>query len=564
MKRVALAFCVALLCTVIGRAAYRAASPPQPPLSKFVPAGPLLYLEAKDFSSLLGEWNSSRQKKDWVDSDSYQVFSRSRLFLRLKGAGDQFAATAGLPPNIDFLSEVAGQHSVIAIYDIGKLQFLYITYLPSAQSMRTDLWQTRAKFEKRNSAGFDFYLRRDPESEREVAFAISGDYLLLATRENLIAEALQLIFGKQDRTVESDSWWAQSTSATGQAGDLRMVMDLQSLVPNGYFRTYWVQQNITDLSQYSSAVSDLFRSGKQYRDERVLIRKKAPEPNLTSDGMSAAADLSRFIPENAGLYVTRADPSADASFHLLETKVLSPHPENSARSQFAPQVQLTSGEQGSSSDLEERIDQKPSESPLAAESASELRAMIDKMPITASLLVQSTQADPRGVFVRIHSVVVLMGASDWNESEASSAITEYAGPSMTASKLGLQWQQQRNYRQLDGLWPLFMSVRGKYLVVSDDSDLMEASLARSAQNSDRKPLRMLAGFNHSRERENFARLSGSLDLRGAAASGERQPQFFSGTMASLSKILASVSAEQIEIRNDGDRERQTVTYEWSK
>src|SRR5581483_6783147 len=289
-------------------------------------------------------------------------------------------------------SEVAGQHSVIAIYDIGKLQFLYITYLPSAQSMRTDLWQTRAKFEKSNSAGFDFYLRRDPESEREVAFAISGDYLLLATRENLIAEALQLISGKQDRTVESDSWWAQSTSATGQAGDLRMVMDLQSLVPNGYFRTYWVQQNITDLSQYSSAVSDLFRSGKQYRDERVLIRKKAPEPNPTSDGMSAAADLSRFIPEDAGLYITTANPSADASFHLLETKVLSPHPENSARSQFAPQVQLTSGEQGSSSDLEERIDQKPSESPLAAESASELRAMIDKMPITASLLVQSTQA----------------------------------------------------------------------------------------------------------------------------------------------------------------------------
>jgi hypothetical protein len=69
-----------------------------------VPAGSLLYLEAKDFSSLLGDWNSSPQKRQWLQSDNYEVFSRSRLFLRLKGASDQFAAAAGLPPDMNFLS----------------------------------------------------------------------------------------------------------------------------------------------------------------------------------------------------------------------------------------------------------------------------------------------------------------------------------------------------------------------------------------------------------------------------------------------------------------------------
>ena len=273
-KRILIVICIALGCAGIGWAGFRAVAPPDAALSKFIPAGPLLYLEAKDFSSLLSEWNSSPQRRQWLKSDSYEVFSRSRLFLRLKGAGEQFASAAGLPADLDFFPQVAGQRSALALYDIGKLQFLYITYLPSARSMQTPLYQTRSKFEPRNAGGVNFYVRRDPDSEREVAFAVAGDYLLLATREDLLAGALQLMAGKQDRTVESDSWWNQSTSAAAQVGDLRMVLDLQNLVPNGYFRTYWVQQNITDLSQYSATVSDLFRSGKDYREERVLIRKK--------------------------------------------------------------------------------------------------------------------------------------------------------------------------------------------------------------------------------------------------------------------------------------------------
>src|SRR5271166_4599232 len=152
MKRLALVFCIALSFAALGWAGFRTASPSQVSLSKFVPAGPLLYLEAQDFSSLLSDWNTSPQKKQWVHSDSYEVFSRSRLFLRLKGAGDQFSTAAGLPPDMDFLSQVAGEHSALALYDIGNLQFLYITYLPSARSMQTTLWQTRSKFEPRNAA----------------------------------------------------------------------------------------------------------------------------------------------------------------------------------------------------------------------------------------------------------------------------------------------------------------------------------------------------------------------------------------------------------------------------
>jgi hypothetical protein len=45
---------------------------------------------------------------------------------------------------------------------------------------------------------------------------------------------------------------------------------------------------------------------------------------------------------------------------------------------------------------------------------------------------------------------------------------------------------------------------------------------------------------------------------------EREPQFFSRNLASLSSTLAAVSAERIEVHGDGGKVRQTVTYEWSQ
>src|SRR6267143_1931375 len=227
MKRAATLLFVSIASIGASWAAFQALAPEPAPLSRYVPAGSLLYLQAKDFSALLGDWNASAQKASWVKSKNYEVYSRSRLFLRLQGTSDQFAAAAGLPPDMNFLTQVAGAQSALALYNIGKLEFLYVTKLPSASSMQSTLWQTRAKFETRGVAGVTFYVRRDPESGREVAFAVNGDYLILATREDLLAGAIQLMAGSKDRrTIEAEQWWSQSVAAAGPAGDLRMVLNL--------------------------------------------------------------------------------------------------------------------------------------------------------------------------------------------------------------------------------------------------------------------------------------------------------------------------------------------------
>jgi hypothetical protein len=574
MKRAILLLCIATIGFGVALAAYRPFASEQPPLSRYAPAGALLYLEAKDFSSLLSAWNSSREKRQWVSSANYQVFSRSRLFFRLGGASDQFAAAAGLPPDMNFLSQVAGSQSALALYDIGNLQFLYITKLASANAMQTALWQSRAKFGTREVAGVTFYLRRDAESEKEVAFAVKDGFLLLATREDLMAGALQLMAGSKDQTIETEAWFSRAVSSAGPGGDLRMVLNLEKLVPSPYFRSYWIQQNITDMKQYSAVVSDLFLSSKEYREERLLVKKAAPaaESTVTADanaGAAAVADLARLVPADAGVFQLRASPSPEAALALLETNLLAPHLGPGVASQFAPQVLLSSGETGSTADLETRIDIPPVQTQTSSSTAESLKTLLRSNPTQATLQLQSTELDKDGVFVRIHSAVVLLAASDWDESAARSALVDFVSPALTASQLGVAWQPKSGFQQLDGLWSFAVAVRGRYLIVSDDPALVGAVLSRLNQKSVAQPALFIAGFNHARERERFTRFTSQLDAQSAGPSAntfgqsENTPLFFSRNIASFSSTLAAVSSQKVVVRDAGDKVLQTVTYQWT-
>lgn len=382
-----------------------------------------------------------------------------------------------------------------------------------------------------------------------------------------MAGALELMAGGKDRSIETEQWWAQSLAAAGPAGDLRMVLNLEKIVPSPYFRSYWVQRNIADMKEYSSSVSDLFRSDKDYREERVLVKKEAPAGGPSeNDGAAGVAELARLVPVQAGIYELKANPSPADCFALLETKLLAPHLGPPATEKLAPQVALTNGETGSGSDLETRIDQAAAEQAGLSEGGVPLKDLFQKNRVRALLQVQATERDKEGVFVRFHSAFGLLGESDWNEAALRASLVDFAKPSLTAGGLGLQWHGRPGAQELNGLWDLIIAVRGKYLFVSDHTDLLDAMLVGMNQPVAFKPALFVGGFDHAHERENFARLTGSLDRfgneAGAAPGMAHTPEFFSENLQSLSSTLAEVASEKIVVRDAGDKVLETVTYEW--
>jgi hypothetical protein len=560
-KRSVLILLVLCATGIVGWTFFRPQAAPVHVLDQVMPEGALLYIEARDFSSLLKDWNASPERAEWIKSDDYRVFSNSRLFLRLGEASDQFAAAAGLPPNMKFLLEAAGRESAVAVYEIGKLEFLYVTRLPSSGDfVQSTLWQSRNKFQSRNAGGKPFFVRKDEESGRVVAFAVADNYLILGTREDLVAGSLELMSGSKGRALNGEGWYKQARAAASPTpGDLRMVMNLQNLAVTPHFRTYWIQQNITEMQGYAGAMSDLYREGRVYREERVMLPvNNDKEPGSTAPAVTA---LLSSVPSDYDFY--QAGPTdAKRALAVLEQKILAPRFGAARTERLAPQVQLTSGQTGAGTDLETRIDVEPASRVTGQNAAEALQRQLEKVSPQALLVLQASHKNADGVLLSLPAVVGIAASNEWDIVSMQKAVQEMIAPGLTATRLGLQWREVKDsggYHELDGLLPLQMAVRGKVMYLANDAGLL-ASVLQTRNPPLSQPATYAAGFSHARERQKFYEFTSLVDQSSATRGVE--PQFFSQNIASFSRAFAKLESEEIITRQTKDKIQQTVTYRW--
>ncbi len=240
--------------------------PPPADLATLMPSGALLYVHARDFNRLLTDWNASRVKQDWLNSDNYAVFQQSNLFGKLGGVYNEYSAALAFTPGLQGVAEIAGSESALALYDIRGVQFVYISRVEESQLGKAQLWAVRNKFEQREAAGIPFWLRTDPVSGRTVGFTFAKGWLFVATRDDLIARALQLLAGGKEPGLASERWYREATATRpAAAGELRMVMNLEALVKSDYFRSYWVQRNAPAIGQYWTGIADLNSQRHRYQ-----------------------------------------------------------------------------------------------------------------------------------------------------------------------------------------------------------------------------------------------------------------------------------------------------------
>lgn len=541
MKRtIAITGCISGLGLLVLAFAQVAANGPRD-LAALVPPGPLLYLEAKDFHSLLGDWNGSGEKKLWLASDNYQVFSRSRLFLKLQQAQTEFAAAAGVPPNMDLLENVAGGQSALALYDIGALEFLYITRLPADLFSATALWKTRGSYQPRQSAGLDYFVKTDAVTHRVAAFAAAKDYILLATREDVLASALTLIAGQNTLSAKQEPWFDRPVKAAQGPGELRMVLNLERLARSPYFRSYWIQQNVSDVRQYSSAISDASWESGDIHENRILLRAVEEAPAWNE---AAVGQIVRVASADVSFYRAWASPSSAQALSMVREKILDPRPAGSAPSQVAPRVALGNGEAGAETDLETRID----EAPLATAANPELEALrklLESRRVDAMMQVESSRVQADQVFVGVDTAVVLLAASDWDKAsvEAVAVPLEKAG----------------------ALSSLLSAVNGRFLIFSNRKEFLEALLSRVSSGAAGSGARYVAFYQHSRELPNFMKMTRLIDNPLTnTGQGDQEPAFFSRNVASLGQALASFESESITVHDSGAAVTQTVVYRMKK
>ena len=578
-------------------AALEVEAPVQSSLAAFVPPGALLALESPDFAALLRSWNSSSEQRRWLAGDDYAAFSRSRLFGRLGNAQSEFAAAAGLAPDGRFLEQVAGSQSLFAWYDIGNLEFLYITRLPSEQAARVPLLALRDKFEQRQAGGVTFYVHSSEDASaqpasgasgdgadsarpRLVAFAVRGDMLLLATREDLIAGALEQMAHPGGRSLATDPWYAAGVAAANEKpGDLRLTLDLAKISRSPYFRTYWVQQNITTMRGYTAALSDLYREPGLFREQRFLLPAGSVQP-------AANADLGpalHFLPSGV-VYRAVAHPSAEDTLSELGDKLLARTSASIQSPHEAPTANLTVPNAGDPSDLDDRIDAPQAPPDARAAGLAGLQSLLAANTPVAMLSFSnagavnqtsgSAETEERGsVYGAVHTGIALVMPTPCDVKPWQQALAAALSPRVSVGNAGLRWREETSAKtswfRFDGYLPLVFAADGNTCLFASDSDtLLAMTSANGADITHQVAATSVAGFSHASQRAPLLKLASLLDHKGGgpATSAFRngsEPPFFSGNMASLSNAFEDFDSETFtEFDATPTLTRQTVTYRW--
>lgn len=562
----------ALLLAAAGYVCLQTA-PQSPDPATLMPSGALLYLEAPDFGRLLRDWDASQAKADWLASDDYQVFSRSNLLSKLSGVYKEYGTAAGFLPNIRSISEIAGSDSALALYGLRDVEFLYVSRIADADLMKSQLWAVRDKFSQREAGGAAFFQRTDPASRRTVAFAFARGRLFLATRADLLAQSLELLAGGASASLASDRWYREATAAAQGKGDLRLAMNLDALVKTAAFRSYWVQRNSAALRRYWAGVADVKRSGGAITETRVLLHAPDPaEAARVATSASAVPSLVALVPPEAGLYKAWDAGDSSATAAVMVAKLIAPAAPRARDWRSAPAAASPDGRAGSEGDLETRIDEQPLPADAGiSDSVAAARSLADKAASRALLLVQSS-APAEGTFVPVYSVIVLAGAGEWDLDAVRNSLSAAAGKLWTTSQLGAGWLRgtagRHSVERLDGLGTLLFATRGRLLFLANDAGLLAATLDRVGTAAPAGAFTYAAGFQHSRERANYARIMAALDFAGFAGDPEdgqglrgAAPPFFSGNIGSLSRVLSKIAEVRVTEQENEAGTVQTVVYQ---
>ena len=211
---------------------------------------------------------------------------------------------------------------------------------------------------------------------------------------------------------------------------------------------------------------------------------------------------------------------------------------------------------GSEVDLESRIDERP-----ITEDRDSFKALRDRLVATridAMLDVSTTRVSADQVFVEAHAAIALLANAPWNADQIRDALGRAAEGIWSTSATATWRTGAGGIRELEGLGKLAMATDGKWLVIGDSPEMVNAVFARRNRTA-LAGAAYAAGWRHARELPNFERMTALIDFPQMPPGGA-EPPFFSGNLASLGRVLKRVDAATIVVHDTGSMLRESVVY----
>ncbi len=603
-------FACILFVSALAVAADRSPTADSMPLARLIPRGAIAYVQARDFAGLFGKWKASPAHDRYYASDNFRAFGQSRLYAKLSERLKEFETGAGIEMTEDRVAEMAGGATAVAMYDMGKLEIVYVTELPAAKASLTELFKQSSKFEtrKRGNAQYSVLeLATDGGRMRQgLCFSATDGKFVITTTESLMQRTLDN-FAAESTDRLSDSIAPTLAAAENFAAhDATLWTDIPRLKAQRFFKLYWVQgKAATALDGVSATLADLEIAGDGIHERRWSLyddtARKAvkAEPRNPIDFLKLASG-AQFLEAEALDAATDDAKAASAVMKTLFPAVRPTQPPSDPPS-MATSGGSSSGENGQRyQDLDERFDRdiddpslavgdsrdkKTNQAPVADPLETELAAVLKASGPTMVARLGSAKTDAATKYVSFDRAVIFEFRNGFDAKKYEAVISEliFRRYLIAGTLKGIEWRTNESGITSPNIGGISEQggayfVDGKRVVIANSvafaASLKTALIAAAPLPSpgDLKKVTRLANFRLRGSAASYSRLMIMIDfnadnsLEGMGEEGSTENEyvsFFGGNIASLLKVADGFDHITLEAANGDKVLTEAVTYRFA-
>lgn len=573
-----------IIFVFIGIVAYAAFSAKR----EFAPAEDLpkeavVYVEFTDLPAFLHLWEKSELKQKYLESENFNSLKQRRLGLKLAGRWQEFNEAVGFPLDLETVGALAEKRAAIGIYDVGKLEFVFIAPVSSEIFTATKFFQNKEQFEEKLLENGTSVFSTDVHADRgrqpqKLLFASLKGRFVLATSEKLLLQTINNINGVTDKNRLTDKPSFKSLTENLKPNLVSVWVNQTALNKDYYFKRYWLMPDTNKLKNIRAGIFDISLEENKIVERRKFLLEK--EANTTKLNPAEIQKMLSFVPSNISFYrlqTADAKTSVNAIFDcIFDRKIQTAEAE--PRNYFPSYsfYDFDDSEQENYEYLDRKFDEtideipddKFKESKVAEDKSyqSNLQNILQTANPQSVLTLTEPKNLPVPLFAEFRRAAVIKTVAPVNQIQLENAVAQAARSriSITASDINLTWktvgENGLSWRELNlpmlG-WEICYVQRGENLIVSNSSNLLKEILAqpkdRQVEKISEFPIGNLTVVRLDNKNEIFDEIFGKLAV-------ENSNDFFLGSFGSLLEIVSGIKTIEIENSINSRYREEKITF----
>jgi hypothetical protein len=574
-------------------------------LAAVMPRGAMVYLQVRDLSTLMKMWLASPVHNALYESASYKNFEKSNVALKFQSRKADFEKALGFGVDEARLAELAGGTSAVAIYDIGKLELVFVTEVAREKAIANTLFKSLPQFQERSAKEGVYYVREIQTDggflTQQFCFAHVDGKLLVTTTEGLMIRALENARAAGDDALLTDVLEITKQARSFNTQDVTLWLDQAKLNRNQLFRSYWIYGNIKDqaadsLAKIETGLINLKFEATGVTEQRWFKFTEAQKSGHLNGDQSTA--FLKFAPRDAQLLEMHGAAGPGLNEAASQTLFGKAFDESAAKPQNEEDAESENEDQNSKARRAERyanldarfdrdVDDAQSKSKTKEPPKPKVQNLKSTNPLEALLKPAVSYAemarskDEAGKpFVHFERAVIVEMNGTIDKPALERIIAQEMRERFVVSGIDpqLAWQDEGAVRYLAQALleqGAAYAVSGKYLVLASSKelarDILQAAATAPAATRLDGELEFYGVVRIAAAKPVFDKLMRKLDGKvdkpvakkadDEEESGEAEIKFFSDNLSSF--ISASAIREMRVRRNsDGAILAERVVYAW--